>query len=344
MDTVISEPSQINPTTQIKASDRSLPSVLEPINDLSFKRFVPSGIKVRVNVPIQRATNQSIFAINIDGFIPQFNLSDTFINTAYRNFFPVQVFENAIDYVQVFQEQLNVPIQTNYITHRLFAGHVDVGIRVTSNTSQTGTFMVTQASTCIRNYYRNSTNYRGLKFLNTSEEGTDYAVDSFILGDLSINRNWGITTTGKPNLPKTDLAQKLWYWSQRQSATANDANLLIDMPYKEQFTEDWLFFTPITNIPNQNGGQIDFEIFFDYSKVQFFIPMLPFLALPNLNTENQIWNISATFKDKDANIPRTNYVYGFGTTLSIQSENNDKDIEDTNNQNSSKGQAISNPE
>jgi len=315
MDTIISQPQQVNTTTNIKSSDTSKPSVLINIDDQAFKKFMPTGIKVRVNVPVQRVGNRAIFAINVDGWIPQFNLADAFVNTAYRNFFPVQVFENAINYVEIFQEQLNIPIQTHYISHRLFSGHVNVGIRVTSNTSQTGTFMITQASTCIRNYYRNTTNYRGLKFLNTSEEGTDYAVDSFILGDLSINRNWGISTIGKPNLPKTDLAQKLYYMRQRQNALANNEQLLIDQPYLEQFTEDWLFFTPITNIPNQNGGQIDFEIFYDYSNVTFYMPMKPYLALPNLNTGQQILNFSATFNDKDAGILRQDYVYGFSTAL-----------------------------
>uniref|UniRef100_A0AAU8JNL0 Structural protein 3 n=1 Tax=Chipolycivirus sp. TaxID=2809300 RepID=A0AAU8JNL0_9VIRU len=311
MDTIISQPQETNPTTTIKSTDKSLPSVLTNIDEQSFKKFIPSGIKVRVNVPVLRTTNRAIFAINIDGFIPQFNLGDISINTIFRNLFPVQVFENAIDYVTIFQEQLNIPIQTHYICHRLFSGSVNVGIRVTSNTTQTGTFMITQASTCIRNYYRNATPYRGLKFLNTSEEGTDYAVDSFVLGDLSINRNWGISTIGKPNLPKTDLAQKLWYLYSKQSSLVSDSNLLIDSPFLEQFTEDWLFFTPITNIPNQNGGQIDFEIFFDYSNITFYMPMLPYLALPNLNSDQQILNFSQTFNDRDGSINRNDFVYGF---------------------------------
>jgi len=328
MDTIISQPSQLTPTTNLKSSDISRPSVAINIDDHSFKKFVPTGIKVRVNVPVQRVNNRAIFAINIDGFIPQFNLADGFVTPAYRNLFPVQVFENAIDYVSVFQEQLNIPIQTHYICHRLFSGHVNVGIRVTSNTSQTGTFMITQASSCIRNYYRNSTNYRGLKFLNTSEEGTDYAVDSFILGDLSINRNWGITTVGKQNLPKTDLAQKLYYMFQRQTANATTAELIRDQPYLEQFMEDWLFFTPITNIPNQNGGQIDFEIFFDYSNVTFYMPMKPYLALPNLNTDQQILNFSATFNNNNGNIVRTAYVYGFSSQSNDTLEKDNKNDEE----------------
>jgi len=311
MDTIVSESTLVNPTTSLKNLDVSKPTVVEMISEESFKKFIPSGIKVRVNIPVFRATNRAMFAINVDGFIPQFNLGEDSVVQFYRNFFPVQVFENSIGNVEIYQEQVNVPIQTQYIAHRFFAGHVNVGIRVTSNTSQTGTFMITQASTCLRNYYHNTENYRGLRFLNTSIEGSDYAVDSFILGDLSINRNWGITTVGKGVLPKIDLAQKLWYMHSSYNTSPSQTALLNHMPYVEQFAEDWLFFTPITNIPNQNGGQVDFEIFFDYSNVEFYVPMLPILALPNVNTDQQVLNFSSTFKDKAGTIGRSDFVYGF---------------------------------
>lgn len=336
MDTVISEPTQVNPTTAIKSTDQSKPSVVEMITEQSFRKYIPTGIKVRVNVPIARNTNRAIFAINVDGFIPQYNLGSGMVTQAYRNFFPVQSFDYSRSFVEIYQEQINLPIQSHYVMNRFFSGHVNVGIRATSNTSQTGTFMITQASTCLRNYYAANEIYTGLRFLNTSIEGGDYAVDSFILGDLSINRNWGITTVGKNILPKVDLAQKLDYMFNYQG-TASQQNTLRNKPYIEQFAEDWLFFTPITNIPNQNGGQIDFEIYFDYSNVEFYMPMLPLLALPNLNTSDQILDYGRTFNNKNSSITRNDFVYGFrNTTTLLVNTDTDKYEEEEDNL-SSKG-------
>jgi len=63
MDTIISQPSQLTPTTNLKSNDISKPSVAINIDDHSFKKFVPTGIKVRVNVPVQRANNRAFLLL-----------------------------------------------------------------------------------------------------------------------------------------------------------------------------------------------------------------------------------------------------------------------------------------
>jgi hypothetical protein len=172
-------------------------------------------------------------------------------------------------------------------------------MRVQSNTTQSGSFMVTQANTVMRNYYKNNETYTGLKFLNSSNQGTDYAMNSFFLGDLSINRNWSISPMAQSTLSRTDLAFKLSKLDQIAQNSTLPQDIRTLNPFLSQFTEDWLLFTPLADLPNANGNQITFEIFFDYSDIQFYTPMLPLIASTNTDFNKQILNVSATIFNKN---------------------------------------------
>lgn len=298
MNSLISQPQLQKPTDVIKQLDKQPAQSMVIIGDADFKKFVPSGWKVIVDLPLVRNTNRAIFAINIDGFQPYWNLSDTFYPTALVNLAPVQAFSHSLDYVHILHEQVTLPIMTMYYSHRAFAGNVKVGLRVQSNTTQSGSFMVTQANTVMRNFYKNNETYTGLKFLNSSNQGTDYAMNSFFLGDLSINRNWSISPMSQSTLSRTDLAFKLSKLDQIAQTSSIPQDLKTLNPFVSQFTEDWLLFTPLADLPNANSNQITFEIFFDYSDVQFYTPMLPLLASTNTNYNNQILNVSATIHNK----------------------------------------------
>lgn len=298
MNSLISQPSLQKPTDVIKQLDMQPAQSMVIIGDSDFKKFVPSGWKVKVDIPLERTSNRAIFAINIDGFQPYWNLSDGFYPNALKNLAPVQAFGHSLDYIHVYHEQVTLPIMTMYHSHRAFAGNVKVGLRVQSNTSQSGSFMVTQANTVMRNYYRNNEVFKGLRFLNSSNQGTDYAMNSFFLGDLSINRNWSISPMAQSTLSRTDLAHKLSRIEQIAHLTAAPQDIGGLNPFLSQFTEDWLLFTPLADLPNANGNQITFEIFFDYSDIQFYTPMLPLLASTNVNFNDQILNVSATIHNR----------------------------------------------
>ena len=294
MDTYVSTDSLQTPTNVIKNLDNQTTQSLTIINEKDFRKFVPSGWKVVIDLPLARTTNRAIFAINIDGYMPYWNLSNDFYMAALKNLAPVQAFPHSLGYVHIYHEQITVPIMTMYTAHRVIAGNVKVGLRVQGNTTQSGSFLVTQASTCIRNYTRNTEIYTGLRFINSSDQGTDYAMESFFLGDLSINRNWSISPMAKNTLPRVDLAMKLDYLDKltRSARTTND--LLDHGPFLNQFTEDWLFFTPLAALPNNNANQITFEVFFDYTDVQFYTPLLPFLSSANVNSNNQVLDVTGT--------------------------------------------------
>lgn len=304
MDTYVSTDSLQTPTNVIKNVDSQTTQSIVQLSDADFRKFLPAGIKAVIDLPLARATNRAIFAINIDGFIPYWNLGNSFYPAALKNLFPVQAFPYSLSYVHIYHEQITLPIMTMYHAHRVIAGNVKVGLRVQGNTTQSGSFMVTQSSTSIRHFYRNTETYTGLKFINSSDQGTDYAMESFFLGDLSINRNWSIAPMSKNTLSRVDQAMKLNYLDNmcRTARATNDLDKY--GPFLNQFTEDWLLFTPLADLPNQNSNQITFEVFYDYSDVQFYTPLLPFLASANVNISNQVLDVSKTligtnFTNKD---------------------------------------------
>jgi hypothetical protein len=298
MDTYVSQPGIQTPTNVIKNLDAQPVQSMVIIEEKDFKKFVPSGWKVIVDLPLKRVNNRAIFAIDISGFQPYWNLNDSFYPTALKNLAPVQAFESALDYVHIQHEQVTLPIISMYHSHRAYSGNVKVGLRVQSNTTQSGSFMVTQINTAARNYYRNTEVFKGLRFLNASAEGTDYAMSSFFLGDLSINRNWSITPMSQNILPEIDLAHKLSLLEQYMKVGQLPQDLTTLNPFVTQFTEDWLAFMPLSDLPNNNSNQITFEIFFDYSDIQFYTPMLPFLASTNTDSDKQILNVSATINNR----------------------------------------------
>lgn len=322
MDTYVSQPGIQTPTNVLKNIDTQTAQSLTIISENDFRKFVPSGWKVVVSLPLQRITNRAIFAIDISGYMPYWNLGDSFYMTALKNLAPVQAFSHSMSYVKIYHEQLTLPIMTMYHSHRAIAGNVKVGLRVQSNTSQSGSFLVSQLNTGIRNYYKRNEEYTGLRFLNSSSQATDYAMNSFFLGDLSINRNWSITPMAQNTLPRVDLAYKLAKLQEFSQEQTIPQDLKTWNPYLTQFAEDWLLFMPLSDLPNANGNQITFEVFYDYTDVEFYTPMLPLIANTNTNSNQQILNVSATINNKKP-VSKSDAVWGVASVVVANQENND---------------------
>jgi len=271
---------QQNPTLMLKGIDSGAIPEINVLNDADFKNYVPTGIYVEIDTPLARNSRDSIFGINISGFIPSYTIPNTTAVPAYsqimKNLFPVQIFNAAMSYARVYQDQITIPIQSMIASHRFLAGNVGVGLRITSNTSQSGNFMVTQGSALVRNFYGVPDIYQGLGFLNASGKGQDFAPQSFQLVDLSLNRQLSITPLRRdPNIAE-DLAFKLDIISRMQ-ATSTQGSEFYNL-FASQFTEDWLIFTPTSDFPDQNANRIRIDIFFDYSNVQPTVPMQPIIA------------------------------------------------------------------
>lgn len=295
MDRIITGPPIVSPTLALKQPDiPNIPDV-QNLSDPDFLKFVDSGIYVVIDTPLVKNSRNSLFAINVDGFIPLWNTSDTVSARVFKNFFPVQVLPSALSFVKVFQEMIALPQQFLYASHRKIRGSVGVGLRVTSNTGQAGNFSISQGSGLLRQFYRNSENYAGLRFLNTSYNGGDFSPSNFILADVSLNRNVSITTTKRECVQYLDLPQKIRMFGLNEQPSNTLADLHNINVRASQFLEDWLFFSILGNFPNQNQNQVTIRIFFDFSQVEFETPMLPVVPSVPTSPEKQILAYSTTF-------------------------------------------------
>jgi hypothetical protein len=293
MNTIAGE-STTSPTNFLKAIDTVPTPEISYFDDTSFKRFVPTGIKVKISLPLVRNTKDPLFGINIDGFIPQYNIKNAW-SLIHANLFPVQIVDGNST-VEITQDQFTLPIQSYYASHRYIEGNVGVGLRITSNTTQPGNMMITQASGLVRDYYSSSEPYLGLRFSNSTVYPLDYATGNFMLADLSLNRNVSIRTVRKDPNKTLDLAKKI---DEISKLVINDtATIARSEIVATQFQEDWLLFAPLSDLPDNTSNQLTIEVFFDYSQVQFFVPIFPVIALGANTVQRQVLRWTRSFKNR----------------------------------------------
>lgn len=295
MTTIISTPELL------QTSDTKLPNVTKPaieiISDEKLSdNYVPTGITVIIPTNLAKINSEALFACNIDGFLPFFN--PTLHSAAlFKNFFPVQVTTtgNNIASLRVIWQYVDIPVQFKYLSFRYFSGNVKVGIRISSQTGQTGNFLISQLRSGSRHYYNHDDVYKGLRFLNASSSCVDYAPSSFALGDLSLNRNISITPCRTNPLVYQDHARKIYdVYRYGNGGSDSDAYMCVI----NQHTEDWLLFEPIFNISGTAASEISMTFYFDFSEVSFFVPMYPILPMPPSEFGQQILLFTNTFKDQ----------------------------------------------
>ena len=163
--------------------------------------------------------------------------------------------------------------------------------------------MVSQLSGAARYYYALSEVYSGLRFMNDSISPIDYAPNGFATIDLSLNRHVAITPCRRDNMLKTDLAKKLRTILDFP-ATRNSS---IFFPFQQQFLEDWLMFAPLTTIPHPEASSINIAVYFDWSRVKFFTPMLPHIPTFPSNVNMQILRYSRTFNGVAGSVDYTTW-------------------------------------
>lgn len=262
------------------------------INEADFQGFTYTGINIEIPTPLVKTSSIGIFGINIDGFIPSF--THNAISTLYRNLFPVQVTDSAINIsgLQVYHEVIALPALTNYLCHRYVEGDIGIAMRITSNTTQAGNLLIAQTSGVTRNFYTKTDNYKGLQFLNSSNNPSDFAPNGMCVVDLSLNRHVAITPVRRCNTRVMDLAKKIYELDKMITKTTNL------YPFLNQFLEDWLLFGLQTTIPHETANIINLAFYFDWSRVKFYTPMLPYIPRLPLDDGEQILLYLTTFKDK----------------------------------------------
>lgn len=290
----------IKPTMTLKSDDVSSCPEINVLTAQDFKRFVPTGISVQIPLPIAKTGGNALFGVNIDGFIPPFNLAPNAFLQLWKNLYPVRLV-NPNSGIIVTQVSTTIPEITNYLSNRVIAGNVGLGVRITSNTSQSGNLLVAQASGVIRQWYSKQQPDRGLYFLNGSVSAQDYSYDAFDLVDLSLNRNFSVTPIRRDPLIKTDLAQKLLTTNLYELDPVTPQSFANIDVRQSQFLEDWLLFDILTSLPDSTTNELHMSFFFDYSTVQFYTPLLPMIPTAPISNAQRIVNVTATVAQTTGN-------------------------------------------
>lgn len=249
-------------------------------NNSTTNNYVPTGIVIKLDLPIiYDNPSNAVLAFNTDGFIPQKNMfkNEEDYLRILKNMFPVQLVNKSTAAPSPFRisyTENTLPILTKYISHRLVRGQVGIGIRLSSNTTQTGNIKLTAASRIERKYDFNAPalGYAGLETISGPITNIQYQTKSFSVADLSLQRQWNIISSRTSPMTYTDLAFKLYSLGRAEA----DSGLPVNArpAFQQQFQEDWVLLSIDTDIPSAETNQLTFEVFFDYSQIEFEQPML----------------------------------------------------------------------
>lgn len=324
----------VNPTLQLKNIDTASIPDLSVISEEDFKRYVYTGISIVIDTPIVKNSRNAIFGINTDGFIPQYNMGNTVANgpaNVMRNLFPVQPTPQSVTFVHIYQEQMMMPIQALYASNRFISGSVGVGLRFSSNTGQSGNFMVAQATGVVRKYAPFADTYAGIEANNTALNVSDYSFGNFALLDLSLNRQVSLRATKRDVAKRMDIQKKVStiYYNHYPNTTLTgfyDYNA-----FATQFQEDWLLFAPLWNVPNQNANQLTITVFFDYSNVNFEVPVFPIIPMGSNQYAQAFLNWSLSFVGTTA-LPKGTWIFsaGFLSEKKIKKKSKEAEATDSN--------------
>lgn len=263
-------------TTQIKLFDNiKIESYGEEVTSNMFNKYIPSGITLKLNLPLVAKTGTFLFAINTDGFIPYHSMAQNKNKLASQNWmqnlFPVQTSQELAaatpEILEINYRPTAQPSLLPYWSSRCISGNVGIGLRLSSNTSQTGNLFFSHKSGLVRKYQKVELGgaYEGLKFENdASTVGTTFS-KSFSIVDVSLQRHISIATNSTKTLPFTDLPLKLMKVDGKQ---------VIPPELGEMYREDWIFVGINSDLPASDTNQLNIEVLFDYSTVQFSMPML----------------------------------------------------------------------
>lgn len=320
-----------NPTTALlKTSPLTPCPEISTITDADLRNFISTGITVKIPTPFTKISTSALFGVNVDGFIPPYNIKspkNESPSPIFMNLFPIQPTSDGYRLgVSIVQEMSQLPPIINFLSHRYISGNIKIAVRVSSNTALTGNFIVTQGSGMVRDFYTNGegeTNavpYDGLRFLNSSDSGIDYAPGSFTNLDVSLNRNLSITPIRRDVTQKTDLARKFTFVAQT-NLKENKAQVIRYNVEASQFVEDWLLFTPVSDFAGIAANQLSFTFYFDYSGCNFYTPMLAMMPFPpQMDTSGdpaerrEIFNFTETFKGKYSDLSIHQYKFLHATS------------------------------
>lgn len=258
-----------------------------------IKNYIPAGYKVVMNLPLVKASDRALLAINVNGFIPNYHEWHASFS-AVTNYKPHQRLYMLMQMIHVVDQgpgtQLHKAIQikhtlksiipmTKMLSYRRISGAIGLGIRISSNTAQTGNLIFTHAAGVIRDWnvlgdkgWQDWT-YRGITALNTNFKISNYDQKTFSLDDVSLQRHMSITTNSTNNVGYLDLPYLLATIVEGFPTGSNYS------AFCHQFAEDFLLMGILSDLPVSTTNQLTLEFFVDYSNISFEMPMLIHLVI-----------------------------------------------------------------
>lgn len=252
--------------------------------------YLPSGYTLTIDLPLVKVSDRALVAINANGFIPSYHtwmqnmtLTSAALLPMQRlatQMQPIQIVDQGFgtslfNVIRISQHIKTIPVLTKYLSFRKISGSIGIGIRISTNTGQTGNLIFVQAAGVMRNWNNilstttdspNTWTYPGLSAINSNLNISNYDPKSFMVLDLSLQRHLSIRTPITRNHKFWDLPNLLWNLLQGVGIT--------DPNFQHQYAEDWILMGILNDLPAATTNQIQMELFFDYSQIEFEMPML----------------------------------------------------------------------
>lgn len=262
-----------------------------------LKGYENTGYKIIVDVPSLQNSNWPLFFIDLLGYnpgpcndlSPGYAWSKLMVNESM-----VQASSNALSYVKILKESKHCMSQIMYDTHRYVQGTPRFALKVSSSTNVSGNLFITQMSGVYKTYYTQTMKYTGLQPSNMSSTNYDHDKDSFMTVDLSLNRVIKINPLDRKITRSVDMA--LLKYLVMTNYDADDTYSAM----AQYFPRDFIVVGQLSNltVPGGTTGQVSFDVFADYSTVQFGEPILPLIPSLYDGNDKQILKWSETFNEK----------------------------------------------
>jgi len=267
---------------------------------IPYTNLLPSGWKAVIPIPLIKTSGKPILIIRVDPMQAMMlelsppakatrnDLSKIFFSPLQQPNFTPSVLNRDI---KIMYEAVPCEHYHKQLSHRIMRGTVDMVLRISANTSMTGSFMITEHQDVERDY-RNSTafvttdgvlKYVGYTSVNQPLIASTTYGSNNATNDLSLTRHFEFRTQASCAQKYRDTYMAWDMISTAEAATAlRNSNIL---------KENVVTFTPLTDITAPETSQITVTLFWDFSKVEYLSPLLPVWPYMNIKTMAEYANL-----------------------------------------------------
>lgn len=180
-----------------------------------------------------------------------------------------------------------IPYMNMLMSHQFVKNNFQVSLRITSNTSVTGSFAITEFNDVVRNFDQAHSEeklyngYRCTQPLRFQENATTY-----IINDLSLVRHIEIEGRRNDSCRFIDVPNMMYALNTKNIDYLNQVSRFIP--------EDIICLYPLTDITSADEGQITVEVIFNAGDLVVETPILP---IAEINQEFT-WYLPSDFNNR----------------------------------------------